>query len=174
MAGKLVTSIKLRKALGWAALAIGVITPAMLAGSAVFGTFNVDLERRENISDLSHRKALARDLVGNSAEKPNALLTKPLFVAGRMPIKIEAPPQPLIVSPVVAETVTPPSYRVGGVMIALHSRKVLLRTPELTGGQWLSEGEVTAQGWTVASIETNRVALARGAQRISLDLYTPR
>jgi hypothetical protein len=97
-----------------------------------------------------------------------------LFVATRLPSNGEMPPQARPLLPVQAEDVTPPAYRVGGIMITARSRKVLLRTPELSGGQWLIEGDVTAQGWTVSSIDGNRVALARGTHRIAFELYASR
>jgi hypothetical protein len=174
MAGKLMDGLRLSKALGWSALAAAIMIPATFAGTAMFGTFDVDLERRENIADLKDRKALAKDLVGVPTRKPNALLTKPLFVATRLPFNGEMPPQARPLLPVQAEDVTPPAYRVGGIMITARSRKVLLRTPELSGGQWLIEGDVTAQGWTVSSIDGNRVALARGTHRIAFELYASR
>jgi hypothetical protein len=111
-----------------------------------------------------------RDLQGSAAPQPNALLAKPLFVAGRLPFRAE-PPAAQAALPAAVEVVAAPTYRIGGVMITPQSRKVLLRSPDIAATQWLSEGDVTAQGWTVSSIEVNRVAIARGEQRVAFDLY---
>jgi hypothetical protein len=160
----------MRRIAGWSAIAAAVIVPVTFAASAVFGTFTVDLDRRESFADLNYRKALVRDLQGSAAPQPDALLAKPLFVASRLPFKSEAPPvQAALPAPV--EMVAAPAYRIGGVMITPQSRKVLLRSPDVAATQWLSEGDVTAQGWTVSSIEVNRVAIARGEQRVAFDLY---
>jgi hypothetical protein len=162
----------MRRAAGWIAIAAAVIVPVTFAASAVFGTFTVDLDRRENFADLNYRKALVRDLQGSAAPQPNALLAKPLFVAGRLPFKAEPPTVQAALPAAVEVVVAAPTYRIGGVMITPQSRKVLLRSPDIADTQWLSEGDVTAQGWTVSSIEENRVAIARGGQRVAFDLYT--
>jgi hypothetical protein len=171
MARQLRGSMRMRKAVGLTAIAAAVIVPVTFAASAVFGTFTVDLDRRESFADLAYRKALVRDLHGSAAPQPNALLAKPLFVASRLPFTPEPPPAVQVAAPAPVEMAAAPTYRIGGVMITPQSRKVLLRSPDIAATQWLSEGDVTAQGWTVSSIEVNKVALARGDQRVAFDLY---
>ena len=109
------------------------------------------------------------------AFKPDALLVKPLFSPTRTPpdlaISEEKP-----ISPVEAEPppppieVPPPSYIVGGVVVAPSMRKTLLRTEQRVKGRWVSQGETTAEGWKVSSVERDAVVLERAGRSFTLPL----
>jgi hypothetical protein len=173
MARKVIVAAKLRKTMEWTAIVAAVAFPVTFAGSSVFGTFTVNLDRRENFADITLRKALADDVKQPASLNPEALLAKPLFVSTRQPFKFEIP-VPGVAAPGPIELPQLPHYRVGGVMISPQSSKVLLRVPNVDGGRWLSEGDLTPEGWSVASIKGNQVLLARGEQTIGFNLYESR
>lgn len=173
MAGQLSLRRRLRRAAGPAATAAAVIIPVTLAGSSVFGTFTVDLDRREGLADLSRRKALVESLQQPAGVTTDALLAKPLFLAARQPFRVEVQSAPAP-APAPIQVMPAPTYRIGGVMISPETRKVLLRGPDSPTGQWLAEGDITAQGWMVSSIAENKVSLARDRQSAVFDLYASR
>jgi hypothetical protein len=62
----------------------------------------------------------------------------------------------------------PPSYIVGGIVITPTTRKTLLRTQPREPGQWVGQGEMTAEGWTVSSVERETVLLGRDGSSFTL------
>jgi hypothetical protein len=108
------------------------------------------------------------------AYEPGLLVTKPLFSPSRTPpgppvaAAPEPEPEP---APVVVEEQPPPRYIVGGVIVSPALRKTLLRKQPREPGQWLSQGEKTRDGWTVATISPGEVILTRGERRHSIPVH---
>lgn len=113
------------------------------------------------------------DLSGQPPEQPKNLLARPVFLPSRT-IAMAAPPPPPAVAPAaeVVDTTPDPDYSIGGVIITPQIRKTLLRANGGERGQWLSEGELI-QGWTISSINSDRVLFARGTRRYTIELYKP-
>jgi hypothetical protein len=75
-------------------------------------------------------------------------------------VAVEPPPAP--------PQVPPPSYIVGGIVITPTARKTLLRTQPREPGRWVGQGEMTAEGWTVSSVEREAVLLDRDGTSFTL------
>jgi hypothetical protein len=104
---------------------------------------------------------------------PDALVTRPLFSASRrQPVQ----PEPVVEPPVEAASVAsspeepPPSYIVGGVIVSAGVRKILLRREQREAAKWLSQGEMTGEGWTIVSIKTDGAVLERGGREFAVPL----
>ena len=108
------------------------------------------------------------------AFKPDALRVKPLFSPTRTPPDMatpeEEPVRPVEAEPPPPIEVPPPSYIVGGVVVAPSMRKTLLRTEQREKGRWVSQGEMTAEGWKVSSVERDTVVLERAGRSFTLPL----
>jgi hypothetical protein len=100
------------------------------------------------------------------------LASRPLFVPSRTPATIEPPP-----APVTSEAVAPgpepepvlPDYKIAGVFLSRGERRALLRTASQPA-QWISQGEVTKEGWTVVAVSAEKAILRRREQEISLSM----
>lgn len=104
----------------------------------------------------------------------DALITRPIFTPSRMPPQIVSPPEPMEtateLAPPAPPPVEPPSYIVGGVVITPADRKTLLRTQPRERGQWVGQGETTAEGWRVSAVEHEAVVLDRDGSSFTLPL----
>ena len=114
---------------------------------------------------------LALDVLTTEPDAPfraTALASKPLFMPGRAPPAAPAPPPPpTVVSRPEPPPPPPPAYVVSGIVISAGIRRVLLRT-DPASGQWLSQGQVTKEGWTVAVVEPDTVILRHGKRELAL------
>ena len=107
--------------------------------------------------------------------EPDALLNRPVFSPTRTrSLPIVTPPAPD--QSVQAETpppppaIVPPTYLVGGVIVARGKHRALLRTEKREKGRWFAQGETTAEGWRLASVEPNAMVLERGGHSFTLPL----
>lgn len=99
------------------------------------------------------------------------LASRPFFVPSRTPARVEPPP------PAISEAVAPepepepvvPDYKIAGVFLSRGERRALLRTASQPA-QWISQGEVTREGWTVVAVSAEKAVLRRGEQEISLSM----
>ncbi|GEO17699.1 hypothetical protein MAE02_53950 [Microvirga aerophila] len=95
---------------------------------------------------------------------PDALVARPLFSPSR---RQAAQIEPMVEPPVEVASVAsppeepPPSYIVGGLIVSAEVRKILLRREQREAAKWLSQGDVTGEGWTVVSIKTDGAILER-------------
>jgi hypothetical protein len=98
---------------------------------------------------------------------PDALIVRPLFSPGR---RQAAQIEPIMEPPAeVASVASPPeelrpSYIVGGLIVSAEVRKILLRREQREAVKWLSQGDMTGDGWTVVSIKTDGAILKRGGR----------
>jgi hypothetical protein len=104
---------------------------------------------------------------------PDALIIRPLFSASRRPrARVEPvpepPPQVVSIAPPPEEP--PPVYIVGGVIVSSGIRKILLRREPREPAKWLNQGEMTGEGWTIASIRADAVVLERGGREVEMPL----
>jgi hypothetical protein len=102
---------------------------------------------------------------------PDALVARPLFSATRRPRATVDPvvePTPEIVSIAPPPEEPPPVYIVGGVIVSTGVRKILLRRELREPAKWLSQGEMTGEGWTIASIRSDGVVLKRGEREVAM------
>jgi hypothetical protein len=98
---------------------------------------------------------------------PDALIVRPLF----SPSRRQAPQiEPMVEPPAEVASVAsppeapPPSYIVGGLIVSAEVRKILLRREQREAVKWLSQGDMTGDGWTVVSIKTDGAILVRGGR----------
>jgi hypothetical protein len=109
---------------------------------------------------------------GSAAFAPETLASRPLFSPSRRQ-HVEPPPEPepaRVEEPAPVLTVPPPAYIIGGVMVAPDVRKTLLRREPREPGRWLSQGEITPDGWTVVSVRADGVVLGQGGQEVAMPL----
>jgi len=104
---------------------------------------------------------------------PDALVARPLFSASRrQPVQpepvVEPPPNPISSAPPPEEP--PPSYIVGGLIVSDGVRKILLKREQREAAKWLSQGEMTGEGWTIVSIKTDGAILERGGREFAVPL----
>jgi type II secretory pathway component PulC len=153
---------------GWAALFATTATSIVFAWSAVFGDIQISSHDHEQSDELSN---IQRMLAETTPPKTQAIFDKPLFLPGRAPIKIaSAIPAPVRVEP-VQEEAPPPVYLVSGIVITPDKRRALLRTQADDPGLWLNEGEFTAEGWILASVNPTHVLLTRSGSRFVFEMY---
>ena len=102
---------------------------------------------------------------------PDALIVRPLFSPGR---RQAAQIEPIMEPPAEVASVAsppeelPPSYIVGGLIVSAEVRKILLRREQREAVKWLSQGDMTGDGWTVVSIETDGAILKRGGREFAV------
>jgi hypothetical protein len=109
---------------------------------------------------------------GPAALAPDTLATRPLFSPSRRR-HVEPPPEPepaRVEEPAPVSTVPPPTYIIGGVIVAPDVRKTLLRREPREPGRWLSQGEITQDGWTIVSVRADGIVLGQGGQEIAMPL----
>jgi hypothetical protein len=110
---------------------------------------------------------------GETNFAPNALLARPLFSPSRrQPVQaepiVETPAEVVSVAPAPEEP--PPSYIVGGLVVSAEVRKILLRREQREAAKWLSQGDMTGEGWTIVSIKPDGVVLERGGREFAVPL----
>jgi len=153
---------------GAAAISIASIH---LAWAAVFNPNPVARATRKSEPNIDLAVLLKTD---TPHLKADALLLRPIFAPSRMARQPAPPPEP--VEPVASEPppapppIEPPSYIVGGVVITPANRKTLLRTQPRERGQWVGQGETTAEGWRVSAVEHEMVVLDRDGSSFTLPL----
>jgi hypothetical protein len=171
----------------WALSVRGGLAALGLVGLAGSAAWSVEFARASLLDplDLAHEAGRGgrepglqlAALAGSDspAYEPGLLVTKPLFSPSRTPPAppvAAPPPEPEPPPPVRVEERPPPRYIVGGVIVSPALRKTLLRKQKREPGQWLSQGEKTREGWTVATISPDEVILTRGERRHTIPVHT--
>ncbi|TCD16660.1 hypothetical protein [Oricola cellulosilytica] len=105
---------------------------------------------------------------------------RPLFVATRR--AYVAPPKPpppkqqvqqaTPVQPAPAPPTPPPDVRLFGVEITPSGNRALVSHGNQATAEWLSEG-ADIRGWSLSTVEGDRIVLIREEQRQIVDLYPP-
>jgi hypothetical protein len=164
----------IRTGVSWPALAVLCVAAALsatsvhLAWATVFSPIPAGVARKP---------APALDFAAfQAAETPafevDALLARPVFSPTRSAQRAAPPPEPVDVvaeePPPAPPQVQPPSYIVGGIVITPTARRTLLRTQPREPGRWVGQGEMTAEGWTVSSVEREAVLLDRDGSSFTL------
>jgi hypothetical protein len=107
--------------------------------------------------------------VAQFAAPPLTTLTesveRPLFSAGRRPL---APDQPAAAA---ATPIKKGEFVLVGVSIRTDRRDALLRRNSTGTLAWVGEGD-KLEGWTVKTVQPDRVTLEQGSEREELDLWT--
>jgi hypothetical protein len=154
--------------------AAGVAAAAALAGLSVHFAYACLVDPLMSggfAAPASSEPPIALDVLTakpDAAFQATVLASKPLFMPSRAPpAAIAPPPPPAVVSRPEPPPPPPPAYLVSGIVISAGIRRVLLRT-DPASGQWLSQGEVTKEGWTVAVVEPDTVILRHGKRELAL------
>lgn len=121
-----------------------------------------------------HHSTPGEDAVQGEPDEPNVvrpdqLIARPLFSETRSPPVLAAAPEP---APVIASSPPEeglPAYRLAGVVLSASVRKTLLRSAGRSG-QWMSQGERTSDGWSIATIGEDAVVLVRGDRAVTLSM----
>jgi hypothetical protein len=109
----------------------------------------------------SYPETLARPLFSPTRKPPEPRPPEP--VADQQPMPPEQPPQPIQVT-------SPDTLILKGIFIDDGHRLALVQTPAAPQGVWLAQGG-TVEGWTVAQIEKQSIAIEANGQSASLTLY---
>jgi hypothetical protein len=100
-------------------------------------------------------------------EQDDPVLARPIFFPTRKPFvpppvsEVSAPPKPPPPDPV---------FVVDGIMLTGGARKVHLRQPQETDGQWYKTGQVI-HDWTIVQIDAAGIVLEQADRRFAMRLY---
>lgn len=99
-----------------------------------------------------------------------ALIERPLFLESRTrPLSPTGETSPL---PADKQNLGPsPDYVIAGIVVSPTRRRVLMRAPGEEAGKWWNQGETTANGWAIVSVEGNSVVLASGPNKHTFVLH---
>jgi hypothetical protein len=97
-------------------------------------------------------------------------LARPLFERSRRPIEVPPPPPPLPVAPAPPAAIDHNALSLLGV-VASEGRKVALLKRNSTGQYVRAEVGDTVDGWTIISIEPQRVMIQLRDTRVTLELF---
>lgn len=106
--------------------------------------------------------------------EPGALLTQPVFLMSRTPVRPAAPAaeMPVVVvstaPPAPEPAPVPPGYILSGIMITGSDQRVLLKTHKTEKGIWFSRGQSTQEGWTVLTVNPEDATIARASSQFTL------
>jgi Type II secretion system protein C len=108
-------------------------------------------------------------LAGLTVEKLHDTVGRPLFERTRRPVEVPAP-LPQVERAPVAPAIDQNALSLLGV-VASEGRTIALIRRNQTGQSVRAEVGDTVDGWTIASIEPQRVVLRQGDRQVALQLF---
>lgn len=164
-----------------------ILTAATLAASATIlmatyfiWSFPIPDPSSRQIAKWQPSQGLAPDVPAGLAEQTqlSEALSRPLFRRSRRPfdptraaIAEAVPEPPQIAGPEPPEAPRPElQLTVKGILLDGKTRKVLIASPEIPDGIWLSQG-AEISGWRIVRLGSNGAMLTTGQQDLELKLY---
>jgi hypothetical protein len=160
---------------------LGIATPVALATLLTGHIWSV-LQNQTDLATPAAPESLIAlatvPIVSDRATSHRELLTRPLFFVTRRPFvaPVTAPASPESSTPVVAAiapltlSMSPPAFRLAGVVGTGSTRMALLMSSTTTSMEWVRQGDMIS-GWTVKNVQATSVAVIANGVEHTLSLY---